>query len=91
MVIPWQAFSLKKLIDKVEPHSSVKYIKFQTVYRPKEMRGQNRNVLQWPYIEGLRIDEALNQLCILSTGMYGHDLLNQNGAPKVNYSMEIWF
>ena len=81
MVIPWQGFSLKKLIDKVEPHSSAKYIKFQTVYRPKEMRGQNRNVLQWPYIEGLRIDEALNKLCILSTGMYGHDLLNQNGAP----------
>ncbi len=81
MVIPWQGFPLKKLIDRVEPDSRAKYIQFQTVYRPKEMPGQRRNVLPWPYVEGLRMDEALHHLSILSTGLYGHDLLNQNGAP----------
>ena len=81
MVIPWQGFPLKKLIDRVEPDSRAKYIQFQTVYRPEEMPGQRRNVLPWPYVEGLRMDEALHHLSILSTGLYGHDLLNQNGAP----------
>ena len=81
MVIPWQGFSLKKLIDKVEPFSNAKYIQFETVLRPTEMPGQRRNVLPWPYVEGLRMDEAMHPLTILSTGLYGHDLLNQNGAP----------
>ena len=87
MVIPWQGFSLKKLIQKIEPLSSAKYIQFETVYRPEEMSGQRKlfnqygGLLPWPYVEGLRMDEAMNPLTILSTGMYGHNLLNQNGAP----------
>ena len=81
MVIPWQGFPLYKLINKVQPLSDAKYIQFETVYRPKEMPGQRRNVLSWPYVEGLRMDEAMHPLTILSTGLYGHDLLNQNGAP----------
>ena len=81
MVIPWQGFPLYKLINKIQPLSDAKYIQFETVYRPKEMSGQRRNVLTWPYVEGLRMDEAMHPLTILSTGLYGHDLLNQNGAP----------
>ena len=81
MVIPWQGFSLNQLINKIRPLSGAKYIQFETVYRPEEMPGQKRNVLPWPYVEGLRMDEALNPLTILSTGLYGHNLLNQNGAP----------
>ena len=81
MVIPWQGFSLNKLIKKVEPLSSAKYIQFETVFRPEQMPGQNRRTLNWPYVEGLRMDEAMHPLTILSTGLYGHDLLNQNGAP----------
>ena len=81
MVIPWQGFSLSVLINKFEPLSNAKYVQFETIYRPEEMPGQNRNVLPWPYLEGLRMDEAMHPLTILSTGMYGHNLLNQNGAP----------
>ena len=81
MVIPWQGFPLQLLIDKVQPLSNAKYIQFETIYRPEEMPGQRRNILQWPYIEGLRMDEAMHPLSILSTGLYGHDLLNQNGSP----------
>ena len=81
MVIPWQGFPLHLLINKVQPLSNAKYIQFETVYRPEEMPGQRRNILQWPYVEGLRMDEAMHPLSILSTGLYGHDLLNQNGAP----------
>ena len=81
MVIPWQGFPLHKLINKVQPLSDAKYIQFETVYRPEEMPGQRRNVLSWPYVEGLRMDEAMHPLTILSTGLYGHELLNQNGAP----------
>tara|TARA_Y100000590_G_C15743841_1_gene1021259 strand:+ start:3439 stop:4356 length:918 start_codon:yes stop_codon:yes gene_type:complete len=81
MVIPWQGFSLKDLIKKVKPDNRAKYIQFETVYRPEEMPGQLRNVLPWPYVEGLRMDEAMHSLSILSTGLYGHNLLNQNGAP----------
>ena len=81
MVIPWQGFPLNVLINKVEPFSDAKYVQFETVYRPEEMPGQNRNVLPWPYVEGLRMDEAIHPLTILSTGIFGHNLLNQNGAP----------
>lgn len=81
MVIPWQGFSLNQLINKIRPLSGAKYIQFETVYRPEEMPGQKRNVLPWPYVEGLRMDEALHPLTILSTGLYGHNLLNQNGSP----------
>ena len=84
MVIPWQGFPLKDLIKKVEPLSDAKYIEFETVYRPEEMPGQKRKIISfyvpWPYTEGLRLDEGLHPLTILSTGLYGHDLLNQNGA-----------
>ena len=85
MVIPWQGFQLRDLIKKVEPLSDAKYIEFETVYRPEEMPGQKRKTtsfyVPWPYTEGLRLDEGLHPLTILSTGLYGHDLLNQNGAP----------
>ncbi len=81
MVIPWHGFSLSKLIDKVQPFSNANYVQFETVLRPEEMPGQKRNILPWPYLEGLRMDEAMHPLTILSTGLYGHDLLNQNGAP----------
>ena len=87
MVIPWQGFSLNKLIQKIEPFSSAKYIQFETIFRPEEMSGQRKlfnqygGILPWPYVEGLRMDEAMHPLTILSTGLYGHDLLNQNGAP----------
>ena len=81
MVIPWQGFSLSLLINKVEPSSNAKYVQFETIFRPEEMPGQRRNVLPWPYVEGLRMDEAMHPLTILSTGLYGHSLLNQNGAP----------
>ena len=87
MVIPWQGFSLSKLINKFKPLSKANYIQFETIFRPSEMPGQKklfnqvRGVLPWPYVEGLRMDEAMHPLTILSTGLYGHNLLNQNGAP----------
>ena len=81
MVIPWQGFPLSELIKIASPLSSAKYIQFVTIFRPEEMPGQKRRLLPWPYVEGLRMDEAMNPLTILSTGLYGHDLLNQNGAP----------
>ena len=81
MVIPWQGFPLSKLIDLAQPLDSAKFIQFETIFRPEEMSGQNKKFLPWPYVEGLRMDEAMHPLTILSTGLYGHDLLNQNGAP----------
>ena len=81
MVIPWQGFPLSKLIEIASPLSSAKFIQFVTVFRPEEMPGQKSRILPWPYVEGLRMDEAMHPLTILSTGLYGHDLLNQNGAP----------
>ena len=81
MVIPWQGFPLSKLIELAQPLSGAKFIQFETIFRPNEMPGQNKNILPWPYVEGLRMDEAMHPLTILSTGIYGHNLLNQNGAP----------
>jgi sulfoxide reductase catalytic subunit YedY len=81
MVIPWQGFPLSKLIEIAQPMKSAKYIQFVTVFRPDEMPGQKKRILPWPYVEGLRMDEAMHPLTILSTGLYGHDLFNQNGAP----------
>ena len=81
MVIPWQGFPLSTLINQVEPLSSAKFVQFETIFRPEEMPGQKRRLLPWPYVEGLRMDEAMHPLTIFSTGLYGHDLLNQNGAP----------
>ncbi|MBM4161682.1 MAG: protein-methionine-sulfoxide reductase catalytic subunit MsrP [Ignavibacteria bacterium] len=81
MVIPWRGFPLADLIKRVEPTSRAKFVAFETVYRPEEMPGQKSDVLGWPYVEGLRLDEALNPLTILSVGLYGKELPNQNGAP----------
>ena len=81
MVIPWQGFTLSTIINLVEPLSSAKFIQFETLFRPEEMPGQKKRLLPWPYVEGLRMDEAMHPLTIFSTGLYGHDLLNQNGAP----------
>ena len=72
---------LGDLIKRFEPTSNAKYVKFETLYRPEEMRGQRGRSLQWPYVEGLRMDEAMHPLTILATGLYGKDLPNQNGAP----------
>lgn len=81
MVVPWQGFPLSNLIKLANPLSTAKFIQFETLLRPEEMPGQKRGILPWPYVEGLRMDEAMHPLTILSTGLYGHDLLNQNGAP----------
>jgi sulfoxide reductase catalytic subunit YedY len=81
MVIPWTGFSLASLLNEVEPTSSAKYVRFETVYRPEEMPGQSSPFYPWPYQEGLRLDEAMNELTILATGLYGQPMPNQNGAP----------
>lgn len=81
MVIPWMGFQLSELIKKLEPTSKAKYVAFETVFRPEEMVGQRRPYLTWPYVEGLRMDEAMNPLTLLATGLYGKPLPNQNGAP----------
>lgn len=81
MVIPWQGFPLASLLKAVEPTSDAQYLRFETVYRPEEMKGQGSAAFPWPYNEGLRIDEAMNDLAILATGMYGETMLPQNGAP----------
>ncbi|MBG7609375.1 MAG: protein-methionine-sulfoxide reductase catalytic subunit MsrP [Anaerolineae bacterium] len=82
MVIPWMGFPLHKLLNEVEPTSDAKYVRFETIYDPDGMPGFKKNPwYQWPYVEGLRIDEAMHDLTLLSTGIYGKDLLPQNGAP----------
>jgi sulfoxide reductase catalytic subunit YedY len=81
MVIPWMGFPLAELLKEVEPTSDAKYVRFETLYDPEKMPGQNSQWYQWPYIEGLRLDEAMNDLTILATGLYGKELLPQNGAP----------
>jgi sulfoxide reductase catalytic subunit YedY len=81
MVIPWVGFPLGDLLRRFEPTSKAKYVGFTTVLRPKEMPGQQFPVLDWPYVEGLRIDEAMHPLAILAVGLYGQTLPNQNGAP----------
>ena len=81
MVIPWLGFSLSEVLKKVEPLSSAKYVAFETLVRPEEMFGQRYNILDWPYREGLTVAEAMHPLTMLSTGLYGEELPNQNGAP----------
>jgi methionine sulfoxide reductase catalytic subunit len=81
MVIPWLGFPLGKLLDSVEPTSRAKYVAFDTLFDPKQMPGQDSSVLRWPYVEGLRMDEARHPLVILAAGLYGRTLPNQNGAP----------
>ena len=81
MVIPWLGFSLAALLKEVEPLSGAKYVRFETLLDPLQFPGQRDKMYPWPYIEGLRLDEAMHDLTILSTGLYGKSLLPQNGAP----------
>jgi len=81
MVIPWVGLPLGELIKRFRPNSRAKYVAFKTVHRPDEMPGQRFPVLEWPYVEGLRLDEAMHPLAILAVGLYGQVLPNQNGAP----------
>jgi len=81
MVIPWVGFPLGKLLEKVEPTSQAKYVAFQTLFDPQRMPNQSTGVLDWPYVEGLRLDEAMHPLAILATGLYGETLPPQDGAP----------
>jgi methionine sulfoxide reductase catalytic subunit len=81
MVIPWLGIPLGKLIDRLEPTSRAKYVEFTTLHDPKRMPGQRSDVLSWPYVEALRMDEARHPLTLLVTGLYGKTLPNQNGAP----------
>jgi methionine sulfoxide reductase catalytic subunit len=80
-VVPWIGFPLADLLKRVQPTSRAKYVAFQTLHRPAEMPGQLTGSLEWPYVEGLRLDEAMNPLALLAVGLYGKTLLNQNGAP----------
>jgi len=81
MVIPWRGVPLAALLERFEPSSRARYVAFETLHDAERMPGQRRRVLDWPYREGLRMDEAMHPLTILATGMYGRDLPNQNGAP----------
>jgi len=81
MVIPWVGFPLSAWLNRFEPTADAKYVQFDTLYRPAEMKGQKRRVLHWPYQEGLRMDEAMHPLTIMAVGLYGKTLPNQNGAP----------
>ncbi|MEI4472065.1 protein-methionine-sulfoxide reductase catalytic subunit MsrP [Frigidibacter sp. MR17.24] len=81
MVIPWIGFPLSALLEKAGPQPGARYVAFETVVRPEEMPGQRARFLDWPYREGLRMDEAMHPLTILATGLYGEELPNQNGAP----------
>lgn len=81
MVIPWNGFELNQLLNLAGVQSSAKYVRFETLFRPEEMPGQKRALLDWPYVEGLRLDEAMHPLTLMATGLYGKDLPNQNGAP----------
>jgi sulfoxide reductase catalytic subunit YedY len=81
MVIPWMGFPLGSLLREVEPLSQAKYVRFETLYDPEQMPGQKSPGYAWPYLEGLRLDEAMHDLTILATGLYGRTLLPQNGAP----------
>ena len=81
MVVPWLGFPLGDLIRRLEPTSKAKFVEFTTLNDPAQMPGQRSDILPWPYVEGLRMDEAMHPLTILATGLYGKPLPNQNGAP----------
>jgi sulfoxide reductase catalytic subunit YedY len=81
MVVPWLGIPLGRLIDRLEPTSRAKYVEFTTLLDPAQMPGQRRGILDWPYVEALRMDEARHPLTLLVTGLYGKPLPNQNGAP----------
>jgi sulfoxide reductase catalytic subunit YedY len=81
MVIPWNGFELRHLLDRVGVQPGAKYVAFETLYRPEEMRGTRSRIIDWPYREGLRMDEAMHPLTIMATGLYDKPMPNQNGAP----------
>ncbi len=81
MVVPWDGFPLADLVRRVEPTSRARFVAFQTLHDPQQMPGQRRGVLEWPYVEGLRMDEAVHPLALLAVGLYGRVLPNQDGAP----------
>ncbi|NTV64498.1 MAG: protein-methionine-sulfoxide reductase catalytic subunit MsrP, partial [Oscillochloris sp.] len=81
MVIPWQGFPLHKLLSLVEPQAAATYVRFETLYDPARMPGQRDAAFPWPYVEGLRLDEAQHDLTLLATGLYGRELTPQSGAP----------
>lgn len=81
MVVPWNGFELADLLNMAGVKSGAKYVSFETLLRPSEMPGTKYNVLKWPYVEGLRLDEAMNPLTIMATGIYNKPIPNQNGAP----------
>ena len=81
MIIPWVGIPLGDILKRFEPTSKAKYVSFETLHDPKQMPGQRHNILEWPYREGLRLDEAMNPLTILGVGLYGREMPNQNGAP----------
>jgi sulfoxide reductase catalytic subunit YedY len=81
MVIPWNGFPLHKLLKEVEPKAEAKFVRFETIYDPEGMPNLNTPWYKWPYVEGLRMDEAMHDLTLMATGLYGKDLLPQNGAP----------
>ncbi|HEY3012166.1 MAG TPA: protein-methionine-sulfoxide reductase catalytic subunit MsrP [Gemmatimonadales bacterium] len=81
MVVPWLGIPLRDLIDRLEPTTKAKYVEFTTLLDPQQMPGQQRRILNWPYVEGLRMDEARHPLTLIVTGLYGKSLPNQNGAP----------
>ena len=81
MVIPWAGYSLSRLLDRVEPLGTAKYVAFETLLDPERMPGQRTATLEWPYVEGLRLDEAMHPLTLLASGLYGRELPAPNGAP----------
>ena len=81
MVIPWAGFELAALLEEVEPTAEAQYVKFTSVLRPEQMPGQKSRWIDWPYVEGLRLDEAMHPLTLMATGLYGKPMPNQNGAP----------
>ena len=81
MIIPWQGFQLSALLTKLGVQAGAKHVGFETLVRPEEMPGQQMGILDWPYVEGLRLDEAMHPLTLIATGLYGQPLPNQNGAP----------
>ena len=81
MVVPWIGFELRKILKDVKPLYNAKYVSFESILDPENLPGQKRNILNWPYREGLRMDEALNPLSLISVGLYGKVMPNQNGAP----------
>jgi len=81
MVIPWRGIPLAQIIRRLEPTSKARFVEFTTLMDPEQMPGQRRRVLEWPYVEGLRMDEAMHPLALMAVGVYGEVLPNQNGAP----------